>query len=151
MYCSACGKKVPDGARFCPDCGQKIVSGGAASKFSETAGEFEKSVRDLGEKAGSFVEEAGSTIQNEARQYNQTCVIGFILSIAGLFFPLVAIGGLIFSHMGLKEIDPSREKGQDLGRIGKILSIIELVLSAILAVVVFGLMGITVSALLRAM
>lgn len=151
MFCTACGKRVPDGARFCPECGKKIVSESAAEKVSRTAEELEKSVRDLGEKAGSFAEETGSTIKNEVRQYNQDCLIGFILSIIGLFFPLVSIGGLILSCKGLKEIDPAREKGQDLGRVGKILSIIGLVFTVILATAVFGLMGITISALLRAL
>ena len=25
MYCSKCGYKVPDGSKFCPNCGAKLV------------------------------------------------------------------------------------------------------------------------------
>lgn len=26
MYCSSCGKQIPDGAAFCPGCGQKVAA-----------------------------------------------------------------------------------------------------------------------------
>lgn len=35
MYCSQCGNKMPDGSRFCPECGVSVDGGSAAPSRKE--------------------------------------------------------------------------------------------------------------------
>ena len=35
MFCSKCGGQVPDGTRFCPNCGTDLCFGKAVCKFGK--------------------------------------------------------------------------------------------------------------------
>jgi hypothetical protein len=51
IFCSQCGKEIPEWGNFCPNCGQKILSG------LSRASDIEEGFRDyVGPKAGSYLE-----------------------------------------------------------------------------------------------
>ncbi|MDO5861998.1 MAG: zinc-ribbon domain-containing protein [Thermoplasmata archaeon] len=37
MYCTNCGREMPDGAKFCPECGSSATGGGEAPTSTATA------------------------------------------------------------------------------------------------------------------
>lgn len=58
MYCSSCGKEIPDGVKFCPECGADVSIEGKVKKTADA-------VFDAAEKeVGSAVKEVKSSIQN---------------------------------------------------------------------------------------
>lgn len=58
MFCSKCGKKLPDGASVCPDCGAKV---GKDINFS-----------DVTNYAGQKAQQVSSGIQNQVEHFRQT-------------------------------------------------------------------------------
>lgn len=58
MYCSVCGKEIPDGVKFCPVCGADVSIEGKVKKTTDA-------VFDAAEKeVGSAVKEVKSSIKN---------------------------------------------------------------------------------------
>jgi hypothetical protein len=73
------------------------------------------------------------------KKVNEMALAGFFLGIAGLFLPGIGILGLIFSLIGLKqiELEPNKKRGKRLAKIGKTLSIIGIFILLIVIAVLF--------------
>lgn len=56
MFCGKCGRQIPDGSRFCPECGATV--GGS---FTETASNFFESTE---KEIGSAIKDVGQTFSN---------------------------------------------------------------------------------------
>jgi predicted amidophosphoribosyltransferase len=59
-YCSKCGKKLPEDANFCPNCGVRTQKG-----FEAGAGYPTEEIRDAFAKAGEQMEKAFRTAAKE--------------------------------------------------------------------------------------
>ncbi|MBQ9784003.1 MAG: DUF4190 domain-containing protein [Clostridia bacterium] len=109
MYCPRCGAQHPDDACFCAKCGFKL---------------------NQKEPIHDFAQENAQA----ATPYNQNAVIGFALSLAGLFFfgLILGIFGIIFSRRGMQECDADpTSRGRSLAVAGLIVSIVDLAYSAL--------------------
>ena len=54
MFCPKCGKQIPDGAKFCPGCGNKVqISGGNAQQVKKPDGNMQQT-----KKSGGNVQQA---------------------------------------------------------------------------------------------
>lgn len=68
MFCNHCGSQVPDGTKFCPNCGKDISGGGfhnaAQDAFQRSEKEMESAVKDVrntfqGTGAGRLTDDRG--------------------------------------------------------------------------------------------
>ena len=113
MYCVNCGKEIPEGVSFCPECGSQQVS------------------RDEGYTPPVSQETVKKT------RYNTLCVIGFIVSMVSLllnFWGIVGIAGLVLSVLGLKSCEEKNENGRSFA-IGGIVAGCFSILYAVLVLV----------------
>ena len=107
MYCSNCGTKLPDGAKFCGSCGTRLRVPGddsfrfssAAKRMRETAGETVNSVENhvsgfAREHAEDFhLKERAKSAETKARSFFKTGIKGTAILIAVVFAFLVLISG----------------------------------------------------------
>lgn len=98
MFCQKCGKEIQDGAPFCPWCGahtNAAQASGAASSFNYYTNQ----------------------VKTEARRYNVWAIVGFVLSLVPLIFPLgmfslvVGTSAFVISIFAAKQIKATEEKG----------------------------------------
>ncbi len=88
MYCPKCGRPVPEGARFCPDCGASMdmVYGGDRNSASSTGtSSGDSSRRDRVRSNISYKNDTESNI---------SLLAGFILAILATIF-LTPVGGFV--------------------------------------------------------
>jgi membrane protease YdiL (CAAX protease family) len=131
MFCTNCGKEIPNNVDKCPFCGTKI----------------ENTVPqqiNIGKPA--------QPIEQENMKTNAFCLVGFICSLA---FALGFIGaalphtdyyifgasvftllGLVFSIMGMVQAKKKHQKGFGLGLAGLILSILEILFYIVAIIIV---------------
>jgi len=120
MLCSKCGKEIPDGTKFCPECG------------------FEQGDTSNTKNAES------SPQKNEEKKflegYNILCIAGLILSCVSLIAGgLVGVAGAVVSYIGLKKCKEQNEKGREFAIIGIVLGGVMaayLLISVITAIIV---------------
>ena len=103
MFCNKCGKDITDGATFCDNCGNRLYN------------------------------EQEQPIQNTTNIYQQEvtkpklnimALVGFILGCVSFlinFWGIVGIVALVFSIVGLIQINNTNEKGKGLAIAGTIL------------------------------
>lgn len=125
MNCKNCGQKLDEGALFCTKCGTKV-------EIQET----------------KPVEDNQNVNQNiEKHKTNGLAIAGFVISIVS---PICCCGtlsvlSLIFSIIGLSQINKNDESGRGLAIAGIVISAI-----SILIWFIFYFLGITTSLVERA-
>ena len=95
MFCSKCGKEIPEGAAFCPGCGtstnsQPVSAAPAAaapvpaqpSVVSEVFASFLAVVK------GIFSKDLVKTVGNQAKNTNYTWIIGIALAVLSFTFAM---------------------------------------------------------------
>ncbi len=65
MFCSNCGKQVPDGTRFCPECGKEI--GGSA--FSNVTNDVNNAFNNAEKELGSAVQDMHESMATAGQPY----------------------------------------------------------------------------------
>lgn len=106
MFCTNCGKEIPNGSAFCQECG--AAQSGGASPVSN---------------AGGYVNPTGQPVVQKV-PYNTMCIVGLVISGISLllnFWGLVGIAGTIVSVVGLISCNQKNENGRGLAVIGIII------------------------------
>ncbi len=95
MFCPKCGKQIPDGAKFCPGCGNKVqISGGNAQQVKK----LDRDVQQI------MTPETGyQQPQNTRKAGNKNRMITIILSIVLAILILAAAGLGIYYLKALGE------------------------------------------------
>lgn len=110
MFCINCGKQIPEGAAFCPECGASQ----RGTKPSSAEG-TESRTRSANQSTG------------QKKPYNTMCILGAVISGMSLFvnffafLGLVGIAGTTVSLIGLRSCTKKNEKGKVLAIIGIVL------------------------------
>lgn len=103
MFCTECGKMLPEGSFVCPNCGTVVSVTGAAAEVTapETAA------------AGTTAAEMPAAVETPAVPYPAVpdttsgfgiCTAGFVLSLIGFFVSIIGlllVAGLILSGVGV--------------------------------------------------
>ena len=107
-YCSKCGKEVNDDAVICVNCGCALNSSGKSLSAD--------------------------------KKLNVCALVGFILSLASLFIALVgvtAITSIVFSGIGIKQINSSsNQKGKGFAIAGLVIGICSLIYTIIVVFII---------------
>lgn len=128
MFCKKCGKEIQDGAPFCPWCGahtNAAQASGAASSFNYYTNQ----------------------VKTEARRYNVWAIVGFVLSLVPLIFPLgmfslvVGTSAFVISIFAAKQIKATEEKGIVFAILGIVFGATFMLYGIICALVIFGFLG----------
>lgn len=129
MFCQKCGKEIPDDSTFCAGCGAQIntaQASGAASSFNYYTNQ----------------------VKTEARRYNVWAIVGFVLSLVPLIFPLgmfslvVGTSAFVISIFATKQIKATEEKGIVFAILGIVFGATFMLYGIICALVIFGLLGV---------
>ena len=118
--CSQCGENISNDAKFCKNCGQKVIEEGTVKEETTTV---------------STIEPTNNT---QKVPVNGLSITGFVLSLValmccGVTSPL----GLIFSIIGLVKGNPEDGTGKGLAIAGIIISGIMLILF-IISIIMFN-------------
>jgi uncharacterized membrane protein YdbT with pleckstrin-like domain len=104
MHCNACGKEVPEGSSFCPQCGAPLAHDGIAPPRMQ-AGGAHGSARDVPEDelwSGTYSPKA------MAGHFVGAAIVSILAIAVGSFFPpfgwivSVSVAALIFAYLGLQ-------------------------------------------------
>ena len=74
VFCSSCGKELPDGAYFCPECGvgtrigAEAKMGGSWEEVREAFGRMGEELEKALETAGKEIEKAVQTVREEFKE-----------------------------------------------------------------------------------
>ena len=112
MFCTNCGKEIPNGSLFCPECG--------ASQQGVTPLPVSNASGYVGQNNISTVQKA---------PYNIACIVGFVISVISLllnFWGLVGIAGTVVSVIGLVSCKQKNENGKVLAIIGIVIGIVSI-------------------------
>ena len=107
MFCKNCGKEINDDAKFCPECGARLL------EYANI--------------------ESKSNPESE-RHFNAMCLAGIIVSGISVFFNfygLLGIAGLILSYMGYKAVKRSAEKGKELAIVGMVIGTVTTIIGLV--------------------
>lgn len=114
MFCTNCGKKIPDGSRFCPECGAKLNVTSASSDQSPKINE-------------SNQRPVGTSVS--IGEYSKWIITGsVVLMLIGLFLPVAKV-----SMFGISE--SAHLSDFELSDTGDLVSVIFLILSIIAGVI----------------
>jgi len=108
MFCINCGKEIPEGSAFCPECG--VTQHDTAPQNSYT---------------GSFSSPTNQPTVQKA-PYNVMCIIGLVISGISLllnFWGIVGIVGTIISVVGLSHCKQKNENGKAFAIIGIVIGV----------------------------
>lgn len=128
MFCQKCGKEIQDGAPFCPWCGahtNAAQASGAASSFNYYTNQ----------------------VKTEARRYNVWAIVGFVLSLVPLIFPLgmfslvVGTSAFVISIFATKQIKATEEKGNVFAILGIIFGSLFILYGILCVLMLVGLLG----------
>lgn len=114
MYCTNCGKEIPKGAAFCPECGaaqEKVMQDSAPQGYTH--------VQEPKEVNTYVPENQVKSVGN-----NTMCIVGLVVSIISMFinpFALLGIAAIIISVIGLVQISKNPENGKTKAIIGIVL------------------------------
>lgn len=129
MFCKKCGKEIQDGAPFCPWCGahtNAAQASGAASSFNYYTNQ----------------------VKTEARRYNVWAIVGFVLSLVPLIFPLgmfslvVGTSAFVISIFATKQIKATGEKGNVFAVLGIIFGAAFTLYGLLCVFLLLGLLGV---------
>lgn len=129
MFCQKCGKEIQDGAPFCPWCGahtNAAQASGAASSFNYYTNQ----------------------VKTEARRYNVWAIVGFVLSLVPLIFPLgmfslvVGTSAFVISIFATKQIKATEEKGNVFAILGIIFGSAFVLYGTFCVFVIIGALGV---------
>ncbi|MDO4960309.1 MAG: DUF4234 domain-containing protein [Eubacteriales bacterium] len=87
MFCPKCGNEIPDGSKFCTECGARVDIGAAGVKFNETVNEASKAAGDAYEEAKETAKDA----MNKAGQSLDSAVEEVANDIHGTYDPAGAL------------------------------------------------------------
>ena len=106
MFCSSCGRPVPDASQFCPECGAR-------------QGAPEQGYQPIMYQSGIDYSKYAPSLEKEALPLNKDARTGLIcgiVALATMYFPFVngvpGVLGIIFSLKGLKEAEKLRGSGK---------------------------------------
>lgn len=119
MYCTNCGKEIPNGAAFCPECGEAQNAPLPKQEFAQEDPQGYTHVQNPKEVNTYVLENQVKSLGN-----NTMCMVGLIVSIISLLlnpFALVGIAAIIISVVGLVQISKNPENGKAKGVIGIVL------------------------------
>ena len=118
MYCEKCGSAL-DENNVCPTCkGEKLDVDAAVGEPSVEAPAVEP------------VEVQPAPAQAApAKKYSGKCISGFVMSLVGMLVVAIPCGiiGLVFSSLGMKEVETTAQKGKGLAIAGLVVSILDIV------------------------
>lgn len=129
MFCKKCGKEIQDGAPFCPWCGahtNAAQASGAASSFNYYTNQ----------------------VKTEAQRYNVWAIVGFVLSLVPLIFPLgmfslvVGTSAFVISIFATKQIKATGEKGNVFAVLGIIFGAAFTLYGLLCVFLLLGLLGV---------
>ena len=106
MFCIHCGKEIPDGSAFCPECGgaQKVEAAPAKEP-----------------PVPPSTEPDPVSIPLEKTKYNTLSIVGFVIGLVSWFlnfWGLMGIAALVISILGLLSCRQKNEKGQVFAIVG---------------------------------
>ncbi len=113
MVCPKCGRDIPEGANFCPGCGE---TSGVGGEKSQTTSSY------------NVLSIVGLVVSCVSLLYN--------------FFGLMGIAGVILSVIGYRQIQKNGERGKPLALIGIILGGVSTLLTLIALVYMSKAMGV---------
>lgn len=92
MYCSKCGKEVPEGSAFCPACGAPVLAGGASAQTVEVCPVYEVPAEPSGGAPASaqMAPAAPPAAPTEPRRKRSKKPLAAIIALA-----LVAVAGFV--------------------------------------------------------
>ena len=91
MFCPKCGKELPDGSKFCPECGASTT--GAETVKTEVVTDSNQRSAIAGGLLGIFLGVYG--VHNFYLHYTGKAVVQLILGLTIIFAPISAIWGLV--------------------------------------------------------
>ena len=127
MFCTNCGKEIPDDSAFCPECG------------SAQPGTTPPPVSN----ANGYVKPAGQPVVQKA-PYNTICIVGLVLSCISLvlnFWGIVGIAATVVSVIGLINCKQKNENGKGLAVIGIIIGSLSIIYGVFSLVSLFSLIA----------
>ncbi len=106
MFCKVCGCEMPDDANVCPRCGSAVEN----SEFVAT-------------------EQPAAP----AAKFSVKAIVGFAVSLVGIIISAIPCGivGIIFSILGMKEINTGEKRGKGFAIAGLVVSILDIVFGVI--------------------
>ncbi len=108
-FCVNCGNELKEDQDFCTKCGKKISSN---------------------------VQTNGNINEQTSPKNNSYALTGFILGLISMFcinlFGIVGLLAIIFSSVGLSQINKTHEDGKGMAIVGLVLGIIGLIVGIIL-------------------
>ena len=125
MYCHNCGAYAPDDAKFCSNCGTKLVQNTTnTSHYTYPPN------------------------QQSLPAYSGKAIAGFVVSLAGLLlFPLVCgIVGLILSYKAFDDIQVRGARGNGFATAGIVISIIDILYSILAMILAASILSAVFSA-----
>ena len=149
MHCIHCGDTIPDTAKFCPSCGQRVQAAPQVTVMEPTVVPQEESPRaDEGayeapvsapEPGYAYGQAAPTYAAPASAQSNDLAIVGFVCSL--ILIPVFPIGiassvlGFILSLIGLSKSKQLPEhKGRGLAIAGAVISAIRIALRIIVLV-----------------
>lgn len=121
MYCSSCGKQIPEDSIACPECG-------AAQSGATASGRV------------------GQPVQTQTASkppYNIMCIIGLVVSAISLFYNLlgiVGIAGVVLSVVGIVQVGRKNESGKVMGIVGIVLGALSSIVTWLGSALLFSLL-----------
>ena len=128
MFCKKCGKEIPDDSAFCPKCGAQV-------NMAQPSGE------------NSSFDYYANQAKQEVQKYNIWAIVGFVLSLVPLIFPLgmfslvVGTSAFVISIFAAKQTKATEEKGIVFAILGIVFGATFMLYGIICALVIFGLLG----------
>ena len=101
MFCVHCGKEIPEGSTFCPECGKSQQE--SADTVEETR-----------------ITQPASTPLKKAK-YNTLCIVGIVVGIISWFlnfWGITGIAAVVISVLGLANCKQKNENGRILAILG---------------------------------
>lgn len=72
MFCTKCGKELPEGAKFCPKCGNKIGSAPSSYIQEKIEKTTDKVAKEINSTVESVSKEVNSTVETVNKKANET-------------------------------------------------------------------------------
>ena len=109
MFCKNCGTELVEGNNTCQNCGMPT------------------------ENVSSSSEEHTQDTNSLVPKFSTKAIVGFVLSLIGIIVAALPCGiiGLVFSSLGMKEVQLPQYKGNGMVIAGMVISIIDIVIGII--------------------